>query len=61
MNIDEIIHLLKEKSNPEYLEGMKRFGIENTRALGIPIPELRKLAKAIKRDHGLALALWKTV
>jgi len=28
--------------------------------LGIPIPELRKLAKLIKREHDLALALWKT-
>jgi len=44
MNIDEVIDLLKQKSNPAYLEGMKRFVIENTKALGIPIPELRKLS-----------------
>jgi len=60
MTADEVIAILKEKSNPAYLAGMKRFGIENTSALGIPIPELRKLAKVIKRDHELALALWKT-
>jgi 3-methyladenine DNA glycosylase AlkD len=36
---------------------MKRFGIENTKALGIPIPELRKLAKVLKKDHGLAAPL----
>ena len=38
---------------------MKRFGIDNEHALGIPLPELRKIAKKIKTDHTLALALWK--
>jgi 3-methyladenine DNA glycosylase AlkD len=60
MNVDEVISLLKQKSNPAYLAGMKRFGIENTKALGIPVPELRKLARVIKTDHALALKLWKT-
>lgn len=58
--VDEIISLLKEKSNPAYLAGMKRFGIDSGRALGIPLPELRKLAKTIKRSHILALELWET-
>ncbi len=60
MKIDEVITLLHQKSNPAYLEGMKHFAIDNTKALGIPIPELRKLAKLIKKDHALALELWKT-
>ena len=60
MNVNEVIDLLKQKSNASYLAGMKRFGIENTKALGIPVPELRKLARVIKRDHALALELWKT-
>ncbi len=60
MHINEIVSLLKQKSNPVYLAGMKRFGIDDVNALGIPIPELRKLSKAIKRDHGLAIKLWKT-
>ncbi len=58
--VEEVIDLLKEKSNPVYLAGMKRFGIDSGRALGIPLPELRKLAKIIKKDHGLALELWET-
>ncbi len=60
MNLEEIIALLKQKSNPVHLAGMKRFGINDGAALGIPIPELRKLARGIKRDHVLALALWET-
>ena len=61
MNIDEVIDLLKQKSNPAYLEGMKRFVIENTKALGIPIPELRKLFRIIKKYHSLALQIDKPV
>jgi 3-methyladenine DNA glycosylase AlkD len=60
MDIDSVISFLKEKSNPACLAGMKRFGIENSGAMGIPIPELRKLAVVIKKDHSLALQLWET-
>jgi 3-methyladenine DNA glycosylase AlkD len=60
VDIDDIIVLLKEKSNPKYLAGMKRFGIRDEFALGIPLPELRKISKSIKIDQALSLALWKT-
>jgi 3-methyladenine DNA glycosylase AlkD len=60
MNIEEITDLLRQISNPVYLAGMKRFGIDDKTAFGIPTPELRKLAKVIKKDHSLALALWDT-
>ncbi len=39
---------------------MKRFGIRDEFALGIPLPELRKISKSIKIDQALSLALWKT-
>jgi len=60
MNAKEVTDLLKQKSNPVHLAGMARFGIDNTKALGIPLPELRKLSKIIKKDHALALELWQT-
>ena len=56
--VDEIIDLLKEKSNQANLAGMQRYGIDTSKALGIPIPELRKMARVIKKDHALALILW---
>jgi len=59
-SVDEVVDLLRQKSNPAYLAGMKRFGIDSGKALGIPLPELRKIAKGIKKDHELALALWNT-
>ncbi|MGN8070701.1 DNA alkylation repair protein [Mucilaginibacter sp. 22184] len=59
-DVDEVIGFLKEKADAAYLVGMQRYGIDNTKAIGIRLPELRKLAKAIKKDHQLALDLWAT-
>jgi 3-methyladenine DNA glycosylase AlkD len=39
---------------------MSRFGINPDRALGVRIPDLRRLAKEIGTDHRLAGALWRT-
>ena len=59
MNYQEIIKKLESLKNPKNIEGMARFGIRpKTRVLGIPIPELRKIAKQIGKDHDLALKLW---
>lgn len=38
---------------------MARFGIKpKIRVLGVPLPELRKLAKKIGKNHALAIRLW---
>lgn len=39
---------------------MLRFGVDNTRALGVRIPEVRRIAKDHKKNHTLALQLWDT-
>jgi 3-methyladenine DNA glycosylase AlkD len=39
---------------------MARFGINPNRALGVRVPELRRMAREIGRDRLLALALWDT-
>jgi 3-methyladenine DNA glycosylase AlkD len=57
---DGVIALLKQKADAKYLAGMLRFGIDNQHALGVKIPEVRKIAKAIKKDHELAQHLWAT-
>jgi len=49
MVVTEIIHALTSRSNRANLEGMKRFGIDSTNALGVAMPEVRKLAKSIKK------------
>ncbi len=60
MEASDIIELLKQSSSPAYREGMLRFGIDNSNAVGVRIPDLRKLAKVIKKDHDLAQQLWET-
>jgi len=50
MQYKEVIKKLEALKNPRNVEGMARFGIRpKTRVLGIPIPELRKLAKEIQK------------
>jgi len=60
MNVEEIISLLKEKSDTTHLAGMAHFGVDNQHALGVRMPDVRKIAKQIKKDHQLAQQLWDT-
>lgn len=60
MQYDEILEKLKSLSNPEAVLGMARFGINPENAYGISIPNLRKMAKQIGRDHVLAEQLWSS-
>jgi 3-methyladenine DNA glycosylase AlkD len=39
---------------------MARFGIVGSGRLGVSVPDLRKIAKNIGKDHQLALELWET-
>jgi len=39
---------------------MARFGIASKNTLGISVPALKKLARAIGRDHALAQQLWES-
>lgn len=57
---EEIIEHLKSIGSPARAAGQARFGIRSGDALGVPLPELRKLARQIGRDQGLAGALWLT-
>ncbi|MEN3146001.1 DNA alkylation repair protein [Neorhizobium sp. IRAMC:178] len=55
-----IIAHLETLRSEENILGMARFGIVTDRAVGISNPDLQKIARAIKRDHGRALDLWRT-
>ena len=54
----EIIAELEAHANPANVAGMARYGIATERALGVPIPVLRGLAKRAGMDHRLAGTLW---
>lgn len=53
-----ILRELHALSRPQNLPGMARYGINTARALGVSIPELRRIAKRAGRDHALAGKLW---
>lgn len=59
-SVEEVLVKLKEKSRPDQVEGMARFGMTDELRLGVRVPDMRKIAKEIGKDHDLALALWKT-
>ena len=58
MTSEQIIANLKQYANAQAIDGMARFGIRPTQALGVSIPTLRKMAKEIGRNQVLALELW---
>lgn len=57
---DEILSRLKSMSNQENVAGMARFGINPKNTYGISIPDLRRIAKELGRNHQLALQLWRS-
>lgn len=60
MQYEEILKDLKFLSNPENVAGMARFGISTEKTYGVPVPELRKIAKQVVRNHLLAQQLWNS-
>ena len=56
----EILKKLKSLSDPKAVEGMARFGISPKNTYGISIPNLRKMAKEVGRNHKLAQQIWSS-
>ena len=59
-SIAEILDVLKAVSNNRYLKNMARFSINSEGALGIPVPEIRKISGRIGQSKCLALKLWSS-
>ena len=55
-----VVDRLREAADPSRKQGMARVGIRVDRALGVSIPDLRRIARSHRSDHELALALWTT-
>lgn len=56
----EVMAELKRHADPKNVAGMQRFGISGKKMLGVSVTWLRAYAKPLKKNHALALALWKT-
>lgn len=59
-DVTSIIKKLERHAVPKNKGGMARFGIETRSALGVSVPSIRKTAKEIRKDHELAIELWKS-
>ncbi len=59
-SVEEVLKELNARSKPDQLEGMARYGMVAERRLGVSVPEMRKIAKELGRNHRLALELWET-
>jgi 3-methyladenine DNA glycosylase AlkD len=60
VSVEDLLKKLEAKARPDQLEGMARYGMVREKRLGVSMPDLRKMAKEIGKDHELALKLWKT-
>jgi 3-methyladenine DNA glycosylase AlkD len=60
MTASEILAALRAQANPKNVAGMARYGISATGTLGVPVAEIRRLAKQAGRSHELAAELWAT-
>lgn len=58
--VDFILSELKTIGEPEFLKKMAHFGIDISKAFGIRVPNIRKLAKQIGKNQELSLQLWET-
>src|SRR4030066_2263467 len=59
-SVKDVLDKLQSKAHPENLKGMAKYGMTVEKRLGVSVPDMRKLAKELGRDHKLALDLWRT-
>ena len=59
-SVKDVLDKLQSKARPEQLRGMAKYGMAVEQRLGVSVPDMRKLAKEIGKDHKLALDLWRT-
>ncbi len=59
-SLDEIVAEMRGLANPANVEGMARFGIETTSALGLSVPQIRAIARRAGKSQPLAEELWAT-
>lgn len=57
---DDIVAHLKTLRNEDNIAGMSRFGINTSTAMGITTPQMKTIARQVRRDHQRALDLWAT-
>jgi len=52
---NDVIRQLKAQGSTRHAEGMARFGIQTSKALGVSLPQLRQIGRNLGQDHDLSL------
>jgi 3-methyladenine DNA glycosylase AlkD len=60
MNADDVLTAMRAAADPSRLPGMARVGIRTDDALGVSVPDIRRIAKRAGIDQELARDLWAT-
>lgn len=60
MTLKNVLDLLSRNRNENGIEAWKELKIEGLDSYGIGLTQLKQLSKKMKRDHELAMELWKT-
>lgn len=58
--MESVLGELGPLADPGYRDRLAKFGSHPAKALGVTMPQLRKLAKSLGRDQELALGLWES-
>jgi 3-methyladenine DNA glycosylase AlkD len=56
----EILREMRALAQPANLDGMARYGIDTSSALGLSVPVIRAIAKRVGKDQTLAEELWNS-
>src|SRR4030042_1470463 len=59
-SLNDVLDRLQSKAKPGQLKGMAKYGMTIEKRLGVSVPDMRRLAKELGKDHKLALNLWRT-
>jgi 3-methyladenine DNA glycosylase AlkD len=60
VHVSAVLEELRRTADPTRLDGMARYGIATSRAIGVTVTELRAIARRLGRDHRLATGLWRS-
>jgi len=58
LTLNQVLKELKQVSNPGWAARSIQAGLRPRNTWGVPVPDIRKIAKRIGRDHSLAQELW---
>ena len=59
-SVQDILDRLHFLADPKNVQGMARYGISTRSTLGVPVAELRNLAREIGTNHTFAVELWES-